>query len=147
MLTANFRSFSLIGLQIGSPSRFTITAGVLLKKMVGGSALMPSTFFGTIGLLSTLASTRSSAITRSSSGIALSICAMISRTCSFGSVGKFASTIFIALKLTSRSSSATFVSASSLIVPIAGLSSAFARYETALKATMCACFSQLAICG
>ena len=71
VLTANFRSFSLIGLQIGSPSRFTITAGVLLKKIVGGSALMPSTFFGTIWLLSTLARTRSSAITRSSSGIDL----------------------------------------------------------------------------
>ena len=34
---------------------------------------MPSTFFGTIWLLSMLASTRSSAITRSSSGMALSI--------------------------------------------------------------------------
>ena len=39
MLTANFRSFSLIGLQIGSPSRFTITAGVLLKKIGRGIGL------------------------------------------------------------------------------------------------------------
>ena len=46
VLTANFRSFSLIGLQIGSPSRFTITAGDLLKKIAGGSDLTPSTFFG-----------------------------------------------------------------------------------------------------
>ena len=46
VLTANFRSFSLIGLQIGSPSRFMITAGVVLKKIVGGSAFTPSTFFG-----------------------------------------------------------------------------------------------------
>src|SRR4029079_7168641 len=31
VLTAYFRSLSLIGLQIGSPSRLTMTAGVLLK--------------------------------------------------------------------------------------------------------------------
>src|SRR5580765_4420267 len=48
VLTAYLRSFSLIGLQIGSPSILTITAGVLEKKIGGGSALMPSTFFGTI---------------------------------------------------------------------------------------------------
>ena len=78
VLTANFRSFSLIGLQIGSPSRFTSTAGVLLKKIAGGSAFMPSMFFGMIWLLSTLARTRSRAITRSSSGIAFSIAAAIS---------------------------------------------------------------------
>jgi len=47
-----------IGLQIGSASMFTITAGVLLKKITGGSALTPSTFFGRIWLLSTCASTR-----------------------------------------------------------------------------------------
>ena len=49
---------------------------------------MPSTFFGTIRLLSRLTRTRSSAMTRSSSGIALSIVAVISRTCSFWSVLK-----------------------------------------------------------
>ena len=31
-----------------------MTAGVLLKKIVGGSALTPSTFFGMIELLSTI---------------------------------------------------------------------------------------------
>ena len=46
----------------------TSTAGVLLKKIGGGSAFTPSTFFGMIWLVSMLASTRSSAITRSSSG-------------------------------------------------------------------------------
>src|SRR5215207_2604219 len=66
VLTAYLRSFSLIGLQIGSPSRLTITAAVLLKKIGGGSAFRPSTFLAMIRLLSMLASTRSSAITRSS---------------------------------------------------------------------------------
>ena len=46
VLTANFRSFSLIGLQIGSPSRFMITAGDVLKKIAGGSDFTPSTFLG-----------------------------------------------------------------------------------------------------
>src|SRR4029453_3467665 len=76
VLTAYFRSFSLIGLQIGSPSIFMITAGDLLKKIVGGSALMPSTFFETIWLLSIFARTRSSAITFSSSGIPLSLASL-----------------------------------------------------------------------
>src|SRR3954470_19550873 len=35
VLTANLRLLSLIGLQIGSPSMLTITAGVLLKKTGG----------------------------------------------------------------------------------------------------------------
>ena len=105
MLTANFRSFSLIGLQIGSPSRLTITAGVLLKKIVGGSALTPSTFFGTIWLLSTLARTRSSAITRSSSGWPSRSAPRPRDAAPSASVGKLASAIFRFLKLTRRSSS------------------------------------------
>ncbi len=64
VLIAYFRSVPAMGLQIGSPSRLTMTAGVLLKNTAGGSAFTPSTFFGMIWLLSTLASTRSSAITR-----------------------------------------------------------------------------------
>src|SRR5262245_40901061 len=132
VLTANFRLLSLIVLQIGSPSMLTITAGVLLKKIGGGSAFTPSTFFGTIWLLSRFASTRSSAITRSSSGSDLSMSDVISLTFSFGSVGKFASTIFMFEKLTSRSATATFVSASSLTVPSAGLSAVCGRYDTAL---------------
>ena len=52
MLTAYLRSFPAIGLQIGSPSMLTSTAGVLLKKIAGGSALTPSTFFGMIWLVS-----------------------------------------------------------------------------------------------
>ena len=96
VLTANFRSLSLIGLQIGSPSRLTSTAGVLLKKIVGGSAFTPSTFFGMIWLLSTLASTRSSAITRSSFGHRLVDLRRRPRAdLLLGSVWKFASTIFI----------------------------------------------------
>ena len=131
MLTANFRSFSLIGLQIGSPSRFTSTAGFLLKKIVGGSAFTPSMFFGMIWLRSTLASTRSRPITRSSSGIALSISATTSRICSLGSVGKLDSVILKSLKLTSRSDTDTFVSASIFTLPRAGLVAPFASYDTA----------------
>ncbi len=132
VLTANFRSLSLMGLQIGSPSRFMITAGEVLKKMVGGSAFTPSTFLGTTWLLSMFESTRSRAITRSSSGSALSISVVISRISSFCSDWKFASTIFIFRKLTSRSGTETCVSASILMVPIAGFSSPLARRETAL---------------
>lgn len=43
MLIANFRSLPLMGLQIGSPSKLTRSARVLLKKIAGGSALKPST--------------------------------------------------------------------------------------------------------
>jgi hypothetical protein len=50
-----------------------------------------------------------------------------------------ASTVRSFLKLTSRSGTATSVSASSLIVPSAGLLPAVSRYDTALKATMCFC--------
>ena len=71
-------------------------------------------------------------MTRSSSGIALSISVVISRICSFCSVWKLASTIFIFWKLTRRSGTDTCVSASILMVPIAGLSPALARCETAL---------------
>ncbi len=84
---------------------------------------------------------------RSSSGIAFSISAATSRICSFDSVWKLASTMFIFWKLTRRSVVETFVSASSLMVPMSGLSPDLARRETALKATMCACRSQLATCG
>ena len=49
-------------------------------------------------------------------------------TCSFGSAWKLASTIFIFCEADQPSVTATFVSASSLIVPIAGLSrAAFSR--------------------
>ena len=41
----------------------------------------------------------------------------------------------------------TFVSASSLIVPTAGLSAPWHGSDTALKATRCVCLSQLATCG
>ena len=78
-------------------------------------------------------------MTRSSAGIDLSTAAVTSRSCSFGSSGKFASTIFIAVKLTRRSLTETFVSDSSLMVPIDGLSPVFGRYDTALNATMCFC--------
>ena len=93
MLTANFRSLSLIGDQIGSPSMFTSSAGFLLKKIVGGSAFTPSMFLGMIWLRSMLASTRSSPITRSSLGTVLSISATTSRNCSLGRVGKLDSVI------------------------------------------------------
>src|SRR5262245_19811466 len=46
VFTANRKSLSEIGLQIGSPSMFTRTADRSLKKIGGGSALMPSRFFG-----------------------------------------------------------------------------------------------------
>ena len=88
MLTANFRSFSLIGFQIGSPSMFTSSAGFLLKKIGGGSAFTSFTSLGMIWLLSMLASTRSREITRSWSGIALTISATTSRVSSFFTVGK-----------------------------------------------------------
>ena len=64
------------------------SAGFLLKKIGGGSAFTPGVSFGMIWLRSTLASTRSRAMTRSSSGIALSISATTSRVCSLGRVGK-----------------------------------------------------------
>ena len=134
MLTANLRSFSLIGLQIGSPSRLTSTAFFLLKNTTGGSAFTPSTFLGMIWLRSMLASTRSRPITRSSTGIVLSISVTISRTCSLPSVGKLDSVIFMSLKLTSRASVAIAVSASSLMLPSAGFAPAlasFASYATA----------------
>ena len=139
VLTANLRSTSLIGLHTGSPSMFTITAGVLLKNTVGGSDLMPSTVFGTIWLLSILASTRSSAMMRSSSGMALSIWAVISRTWSFASDGKLASVIVIFWNFTRRSARATLVSASTFTVPGVALSAVVERYDTALNATMCFC--------
>ena len=132
VLTAYLRSFSLIGLQMGSPSRLTITAAVLLKKIVGGSALIPTTVFGTMLLLSTFTRMRSSAITRSSFGKALVICATISATRSLASSLKLASVIFRFWKLTRRSSSATLVSASSLIEPSTGFSAPLARSDTAL---------------
>ncbi len=75
--------------------------------------------------MSTVASTRSSAITRSSSGIAATISATTSRTCSFWSVGKLDSVIFSAEKLTSRSETETFVSASIFTLPSAGFVAPF----------------------
>ena len=133
MLTAYFRSVPVIGLQIGSPSIFTITAGVLLKNTTGGSAFTPSTFFGMIWLLSTLASTRSSAITRACCGISLVISATTSCTCGLASVGKFDSVTRMIEKSTSRSVTDTLVSASALTVPSAGLSPALAEYDTAAR--------------
>ena len=76
--------------------------------------------------MSTVASTRSSAITRSSSGIAATISATTSRTSSFLSVGKFDSVTFSTEKLTSRSATATFVSASTFTLPRAGFVAPFA---------------------
>ena len=111
------RSLLAIGLQIGSPSRLTRTAAVLLKNTVGGSALTPSTFFGMISLLSRFESTRSSAMTRSSCGMPLSSVATTSCSCAFSSVGKFDSTILITEKFTRRSLTETLVSASTLTVP------------------------------
>ena len=126
VLTAYFRSVPVIGLQTGSPSIFTITAGVLLKNTLGGSAFTPSTFFGRTWLLSMLASTRSSAITRACCGMPLVISATISCTCGLARVGKFDSVIRRTEKSTSRSVTDTLVSASALIVPSAGLSPALA---------------------
>ncbi len=64
-------------------------------------------------------------MTRSSSGIVLSISATTSRTCSFGSVGKFDSVICSCVKLTSRCSTDTAVSASILTLPSAGFVAPF----------------------
>src|SRR5262245_41510080 len=139
VFTAYLRSLSLIGLQIGSPSIFTMIAGFLLKKIGGGSAFTPSWFFGTIWLLSILASTRSSAMTRSSLGMALSIPLTMSRTVSFGIEPKLASAIFRFSRLTSRSLVETLVVASILMVPIWGLSLGLALYDTALWATIDFC--------
>src|SRR3954465_14655108 len=86
-------------------------------------------------------------MTRSSSGMALSISAEISPTSSLESVLKFASAIFIGFKLTSRSGTATCVSVSNLVVPIAGFSAVLPRYDTALNATRCFHLSQLDTCG
>ena len=126
MLTADFRSFCAIGAQTGSPSRLTSTAGVLLKKTGGGSAFTPSMFLGMIWLVSMLARTRSSAITRSSSGTDAAISASTVCNCSRGSVGKLGSVILKSEKLTRRSSTATLVSDSTLSVPSAGLAAPFA---------------------
>ena len=52
VLTANLRSRPFTSLQMGSPSKLTSTAGFLLKKILGGSALMPSMFLGMILLVS-----------------------------------------------------------------------------------------------
>ena len=104
----------------------TSTAGVWLKKIVGGSALRPSTFFGMIWLVSILASTRSRAITRSSSGSDTVISETTALTVSRWRVGKLDSTILKSEKLTSRSSTATLVADSSLIVPRAGSLAPFA---------------------
>ena len=131
MLTANFRSLSLIGLQIGSPSMFTRTAGVWLEKIGGGSAFTPSTFFGMIWLLSMAASTRSRAMTRSCGGTEVVTSAMTVRSCSFGSVEKFASTTRYLEKSTRRSATETDVSASICSVPSAGFVAPFGVYEAA----------------
>src|SRR3954463_9884545 len=69
------------------------------------------------------------------------------RTSSFFSVGKCDSLISRSEKLTSRSGTATLVSASSVSVPSAGFAAPFAVYDTAMYATMCLWSFQLAICG
>ncbi|MNC86649.1 hypothetical protein D3C83_23210 [compost metagenome] len=81
---------------------------------------MPGTSFGVIALLSTNASTRSSAMMRSFSGMALVISATACCRLSFGIPGKLASEMRIRAKFTSRSSSDTRVCASILTVPSAG---------------------------
>ena len=70
-----------------------------------------------IWLVSMLAMTRSSAITRSSSGTAAVISSTIVRSCSRGTCGKLDSVILRSEKLTSRSSRATLDSDSTLAVP------------------------------
>ena len=115
----------MIGLQMGSPSMLTRMAGLSLKKIGGGSAFTPSTFFGMIWLLSMAASTRSSAMTRSLGGTAVVTSAMRVRSCSFGSVEKFASRMRYFEKSTSRSATETAVSASICNVPSAGFAAPF----------------------
>ena len=144
VLTANFRSFSLIGLQIGSPSRFTITAGVLLKKIVGGSALMP---FDVLRHDAALVHVGEHAIERDHPLVVWN--RLVDRRrrsrapVPSAASGSWLRTIFICWKLTSRSVTDTLVSASSLIVPSAGLSPALCGGDTALNATRCVCLSQL----
>ena len=88
-------------------------------------------------LVSMLARTRSSAITRASSGTEAPISSTRVLSCSRGRVEKLGSEIFSSEKLTRRSSSDTRVSDSTLIVPKAGLAAPFGVYEIALYATMC----------
>src|SRR5882724_11494185 len=136
-----------MGLQIGSPSRLTSTAAVGLKKITGGSAFRPLTFFGTIWLLSTEASTRSSAMTRSARGTFVTMSSTTARTWSRSSVGKLDSVILNSEKLTSRCGRATLVSTSSLSVPNAGFDAPFAAYEAAMYSTARFWSVQLATCG
>ena len=72
-------------------------------------------------LVSTDESTRSSAITRSSTGKPSVISLAIAAVCSFFKVEKLASVILKSEKLTRRSASETFVLASTLTVPRSGL--------------------------
>ena len=121
MLTANFRSFSLIGLQIGSPSRLTRMAGVSLKKIVGRVRLHPLDVLrddlapvdagqhaveGDHALLVRERPCRSRSRPPASAPSAR--------------VGKLDSVILRSLKLTSRSAVDTLVSASILRLPRAG---------------------------
>jgi hypothetical protein len=91
---------------------FTRIAAFWLKKIGGGSAFTPSTFFGMTWLLSMAASTRSRPMTRSWAGTAVVTSAMTVRSCSFGNVGKFTSLMRYFEKSTSRSDTDTTVSAS-----------------------------------
>ena len=74
-----------------------------------------------------LASTRSSAITRSPGVTDATISSTTVRSCSRGSVGKLGSAILSSEKFTSRSSRATLVSDSTLTVPSAGFLRALRR--------------------
>ena len=125
----------------------TRTAGVLLKNTVGGSALIPSAFFGMIWLASTCASTRSRPSTRCSSGTDSATSFSTSWICSFFKVEKFDSVTLKSEKLTSLVSTDTWVSDSIFSVPKAGAAAPLGVYETAVYSTTCRWFAQVATWG
>ena len=86
-------------------------------------------------------------MTRSSVGTALTTSATISRVWSLLSVGKFDSVTAMSEKLTRRESSATLVSASTLIEPSAGFCAPGDSTPTAAYATMCFWAVHSATCG
>src|SRR5262245_3408427 len=120
--------------QIGDPSMLTTTAGLVLKKMAGGFDPRSALFFGTISLVSMLASTRSSDITTSPDGMAWLTAEITSCEDALSSDGKFALVILIPEKFTSRSATATLVCASTRTVPNCGLVAPTGVYATAAYA-------------
>ena len=103
----------------------TRIAGVELTKIFGGSAFTPGVFLGLMALTSIDAITRSRAMTRSWSGIELSIALTIALESSGFIVEKAESVIWKSLKLTRRSCVDTLVFASILIVPIVAVDAPF----------------------